>query len=927
MAGTADGVENLAEEPAGLAFRAFGSLAVVRDGQSLDLGGPQQRAVLALLVVKHNEVVSTDQLLDVVWSEELPRTALQTLRVYVSRLRRSLAESSSRARSEVLVTEPGGYRLAVAPVQVDIYRFEALVDHGRAALEAGDEALAEHWLTAALRTAPAPLLQGLLDNAFTRNERERLEELRLSAIEELIDARLELGRHRELVGELKVLVGEHPERERLWGQLMVALYRCGRQAEALQTYGHARGWLVTELGVEPAEHLQRVEQMVLLQDPALDIDAEAVHGAPTYLSTFVGRPDLAEVIRRVGKHRLMTLVGPGGVGKTRLAAEVVPTVAHEFRDGVWWVDLGGVDPAADVRKAVARALAIRDVPHRSTEDLLVGTLKERRVLLVLDTCEHVVEQTSGLVHRILARTRHVHVLATSVQPLRIASEHVLVVGPLELPHDGRRPDIVLASDAVRLLLDRADNLLAGIDFREQAGHLAEIAIRLDGLPLAIELAASRLRGMSPRELAERLDDRFRLLVDGDRAAPPRHRTLQAVLEWTFQLLEERDQRLLSRLAVFPATFDAHAAEAVGHNDDMPPGDVTAGLLRLLDRSLVKADVGSETTRYRLHNTVRAFATQRAARDELTETRNRHACHYTQLAQDLAAHMTGPDLIPWLRRGHVEHENFLLGLRWLLEQNEGDQALHLASSLGLFWYRTGYLKEGRRLLERALEVADDQNPRRTWAMTFHASLAMAMGDARAVELGSRAVTYCEGARQVQPLGWSLAVLAFALLEQHRPDEALEAARRASKIFSELGEDEGVANSQLQTGVAYLQQRDLKRASAQLNASLRAFRRIRGTHAGWVLVYLSETSLARGDTTAAIRWANQAVADFREREDARGLAAAFVRLARAYGELAETARAAALLREAADIAARFGYRTQAAEVGSALGSLAADASSPT
>ena len=577
-------------------FGLLGPAAAWQDDRELALGSPQQRTLFALLLLHRSEVVSTDRMADVLWPAGPPPNALQVLRTYVSRLR-GLGIGELR-------THHNGYELRGA---TDADRFEALEAAARAE---PDPAAAEALFTEALALVRGPALPELPEDRQAVAERDRLEELRAAAQEELAERRLAQGRHAELVPALRAAVAAEPLRERTWGQLMVALYRCGRQAEALAAYRAAHRALA-ELGLTPGPQLRELERMVLLQDTALDAPARAE--LPHYGTSFLGRDaDLETVASALAPGRLVTVVGPGGTGKTRLAVEVAA------RAGLrpWWVDLSTAAPGR-VAAAAAAALAVPHVPGRSAADLVAARLGEAPALLLLDNCEHVAADAARLADRLLAE--RARVLATSREPLRVSGEVLHRLDGLAVP------------DAVRLFVDRA-----GIAETEAVVELVE---RLDGLPLAIELAAGKLPWVSPAELTRDLDVRISLLGDGPRTAPARQRTLAAAIAWSYDLLAEHERRVLRRLSVFPGSFDASAAEAVA--GDAP---VLPALTRLADASLLVAEPAPEGTRYRLLMTVRVFARERLSEaGEANAAARRHRDHFLALAEELAPNMVDAGL--------------------------------------------------------------------------------------------------------------------------------------------------------------------------------------------------------------------------------------------------------------------------------------------
>lgn len=612
------------------------------DGVCVDPGGPRPRALLTLLLLDAGRTVSVDRLIDGLYGTEPPVGAANALQSQISRLRRRLAP-----HTEIEATA-AGYRLAVTADATDALQFEKRAAGGRAALAAGDHQRAAAALRDALALWRGPALTDLPD---AHAERARLAELRLAAVQDRIDADLALGCGPELVAELRTLLSAHPLSERLYGQLMRALHADGRPAEALTVFEEARRTLADELGAGPSPELSALH-LELLRGRR----TERRKGVPAQLTRFVGREtELDRIAGALSEARLVTLTGPGGAGKTRLAIEA--TQAHA---GTCFVELAPLTDATRIPYAVLTALGVRDgfrTPATDGTDRLLAALEDRESLLVLDNCEHLVEEAAGLTARLLAACPGVRVLATSRESLGITGEVVVPVPPL------------LPEPAVRLFLDRARAVRPGF---ESHARVAGICAALDGLPLAIELAAARLRTLTPDELAERLDDRFRLLNRGDRSKAPRHRTLRAVVEWSWDLLDDEERELASRLTVFPGGAGLEAVETVCATPY--PEDLLASLV---EKSFLEVSEG----RYRMLETIRAFAAERC--DRVRPLRDAHAAYFRELAERAEPALRGGGQLPWLARLDAERDNLDAALRHLVATAPED-ALRLMAALSWFW---------------------------------------------------------------------------------------------------------------------------------------------------------------------------------------------------------------------------------------------------
>jgi predicted ATPase/DNA-binding SARP family transcriptional activator len=613
----------------------FGILGEVEarqaDGTILALGGPKVRTLLTLLLADAPRVVSSDRLIDGLYGGDPPENAANALQALVSRLRRSLAGLVERT--------PQGYRLVIDPQDVDAHRFEALVASGRPG-----EALS-------LWRGPLPAELG--DAYITR-----LEELRLTALADDIEESLGTAS----VPRLQQLVAEYPLRERFRGQLMRALAAGGRQAEALTAFEDARRTLADELGADPSAELAGTHVAILRSE------AVTVTPVPAQLTSFVGREeDLAQVSDLLTRYRLVTLTGPGGTGKTRLTVEAVRSLTD-----VCFVELAKTE---DVSQGVLDALGLRDSrtrPAATPVERITAALADRPILLVLDNCEHVIDDAAHLAAALLARCPSLKILATSREPLGITGEALYPVPRLT------------SELAVRLFNDRAT--AARSDFADDVRH---ICAALDGLPLAIELAAARVRSLSVKDIAARLDDRFGLLSKGSRTAEARHRTLRAVVEWSWDLLDADERALAARLTVFAggATL-ADARDVSGL-----PEDVMASLV---DKSLVEI-VGD---RYRMLETIRAFCAAHLG-DDTARMRRAHAEHFLAFAAHASAFLLGKDQLDWLDRLEAEHDNLHAALRWAVAADPA-LALQLVSAISTYWWMRGRRFEGAQL---CLELAE------------------------------------------------------------------------------------------------------------------------------------------------------------------------------------------------------------------------------
>ena len=870
------------------------------------------------MLVRRGEFVSADALVDALWPDEAPANAVQTVRTYLSRLRKLLTDG----HDSPLESGPAGYRLPGDTVETDVERFEALAKAARSALSDGKASEAEELLTAALGLVRGRPLDGLEDLDAVRFERERLLELQLLLQEDLAQARLDQGRHRELISELRARVTESPERERSWAQLMLALYRSGRQVEALTAYREARDVLADEFGLEAGEELRRLERMILLQERTLDHDEVGrLHGVPRPATSLIGRSDqLADLCRLVSRERLATLVGPAGVGKTRLALEAAARLRPQFPDGIWWIDLAAVD-ATGVLGAFTHTFALRDwAGGRRAEDLVIARLRGTRTLLVVDNCEHVLEPIAPLLGRVLEATASVHLLATSREPLRVGGEAVQQVPPLRTPAETTLDiDALIEYDAAQLFLARSGGSLDRDRLgSEDAAAVARIVARLDGLPLAIELAAGRLRSLPVAELDRILERRLEVLGGGERTAPTRHQTLETAIDWSYGLLSDDERRVLIGLAVFPGSFDAAAACAVAADDPADPDAVLPLLSQLVDKSLLTLEAGEP--RYRLLETVRAFVRNRAgATSTFAAAAERHRDHYTALGEELFRRLLEPGLAPWLDRGYAEQENLHAALTWSLDHQEGDAALKLASGLGVYWYRTSQLGEGLEFLNRALDLAPAASRWRPRALMVKAHLQLSAGTVDEQTVLSAIAASEHGDPEVLPL--SLAALGVTRTMEGRFDSAEQAIDQSHRLFGELKHPEGLHFTDELMGVVRYVRGDLESALTYLLRSRDGYFEMRGSsQAGWTHIHLARVQIGLGYLDDAETSARTGIEEFQSRHDPRGLAAAYTCLGQTHAARGDTGRARLFLDQALELAHRWKYPLETAEAEAAIGLLA-------
>ena len=745
-------------------FQILGPLQIVEDGVPLRLGGPLPRALLAALLVETDRFVSRDRLIDELWGDEPPATAENAIQVQIAALRRLLPGR--------IATGGTAYRLAARPNEIDARRFELAAAEARDLLER-QPAMAASRLATALETWRGPALDGVVMGRMAAAEATRLDALRRAAQIERADACLALGENQTVVAELTGLVVGDPTDERLAGRLMLAQYRNSGSSDALATFNRVRDAMERDLSATPDTALEELRRAIERHDPTL---AGVTAGLPMPTTRFVGRERvLCAAMDLLGISRLLTLVGPGGCGTSRLALELARTVAAGRLAGVHLVSLATLPPGGSVTRLIADVI---DVRARRGEPLLAGILarlRNQRSLLLLDNCEHVLPMVAGLCVDLLAGAPGLRILATSREPLGAPGEVTWSVPGLDLPSPGMTDSEILASDSIQLLADRAAAARPGFVISGPAlmGAVA-LCQRLDGLPLAIELAAARLRTLSLADIVQRLEGRLDLPARTGKAILDRHRTMRAAIDWSHDLLAPDERRMLRRLAVFQGGLDVPAALAVW-GDASAGDDPFATLCRLVDQSMVVAEpdlVGP--TSYRLLETIRQYAGERLAEaGESEPTRALHAQWCASLVE-AARDWGGSEQERWLLRLGAAHNDLLAALTWSLGDGRNpDGALAMTASLWWYWYVRGHVAAGSVWLRRTLAAASPLPTRiRAAALRGASALARSSGNyGEAIRFGEQCLAMCRELDDRQGVAGSLNSLSATALAMGRVEDAV------------------------------------------------------------------------------------------------------------------------------------------------------------
>jgi predicted ATPase/DNA-binding SARP family transcriptional activator len=904
------------QEP--LEIRLLGPFEVLAGGIPADVGGSKRQALLAMLALRRGRMVGVDMLIDGLWGAELPSAPRNALHHHVARLRAALGEDAIAGSAD-------GYALRGA--RVDALRFEELLAETRGALRDDDVRSAADAVAAAQALWRGPALQGLTETPWFSAEARRLETLRVDALEEQSEVALALGEHQELASTIRSALADNPFRERLWGQLMLAQYRSGRQADALETFQEARRVLADELGLEPGPDLRRLQEAILAHDPgiaAVPVDRRRRGNLPAASTSFVGRDgELGEVAARLREHRLVTLTGPPGVGKSRLALETARALEQECSDGIWVVELSRAAGAADVVRLLANVVDVRGSDPLAR---VASRLRDARALLVLDACEQVLEEAVRIISTILAECPGVRVLATSREALHVPGEVRLPVAPLGVA-------------AVDLFLERARAARPGFDADDETVALAaEIARRVDGLPLGIELAAARTNVLGLAELVSMLDRREALLHDGPRSDPGRS-ALRELVEWSYDLLHADEKTLLQQLAVHRGGASLASLTAIAATHGLNEATVAYLIAALVDKSIVFASFSEGAARYDALDTVREYVVGRLAESGgLAAARAAHANYFAELADEARVELRGPEWLRWERRLATENDNLWAALGYAHDAADAGVALRLGT-LGWYFALADRVSEGRRFLDLSVSAAGDEGPvelriEQLANLCYIATEELELDAALAA--GERALALAVEAAAPWQLGFARLMLGLAVAQSGDVERAATLMRDAAASFEAAGDDWGAAATSLIGAIGAAHAGDVPAAAAMTAAARRhaeeieydafrvpalllegwvaerhedgaaaadAYRRALelagrvgfGDHAAFALVGLGSTAFAGGDLRNAEELERQAVATADAAHATSVAASARIMLARIAAAAGDAAAAEQLYRK--------------------------------
>jgi predicted ATPase/DNA-binding SARP family transcriptional activator len=925
-------------------IRLFGPLRVTNDGASdVALSSAREGALLAILAVNAERTLTSDELIDTVWGDELPADPRHALQSAMSRLRKTLIGGHD---GDMVLTDALGYRLADG-VGTDLARFDELLDQARRLMGDEPERARKLFEEAIVLSAGRPLADFAYDEWALPYIAE-LTEARSTALGDRIELDLQLGHSREVVPELQRLVAEQPLRERFRAQLMVALYRSGRQDAALAEFAEATRKLGEELGVEPSTELKRLEQAILDQDSGLDLEpyGDGVAGTgvgpalsqrrgnlPVQLTSFIGRTaDLETLQDLVGEQRLLSLTGPGGTGKTRLAIELAGELQDWHPDGIWFVDLAEISSDDQVWTAIGSVRGVREQETGDLAAVVARHIGSDRALLVLDNCEHVVVGAASATERLLVECPELRVVTTSREPLKAAGEVVWHVTPLRVPQSASRTtsEDLVGVDAAGLLVDRLTAMDPGFVVDEvTAPAVARICTAVEGIPLALELAAARAAAIGVVEVSELLANRLDLLDGGRRTAIDRHQTYEATVRWSYDLLEIQEQQFFRSLSIFRGGFEMAGAGKVSASS---ADSIPTLIARLSEASLIGRDTMAVTTgRYRMLEPVRQAATKLLVESgEEPIVQAAHLAYFDELASRASLGLRSHDQASWTTMVQADRANLVVAFEHSTASGDSETALTIASALAPYMQVRGQLTEGRRLVSDAVGVGTGSNELRATAFTDLAHLSFFQCDYsqmadyadQALELIDPEDSPVPAAGALVPAAGALAAQGLAALKHGDRVRAHQLLEQSLGLYEQEGDTWGAGTALSYIGLVSLDEGDMAAAQKNYEDSLE---HLRGRGESWVTAFamcaLGNLARVAGDTDLADSLLTEALSISQRIDDAWGIARAEAFLARLRIDEGELAPAAPLLADSLERFVHMGDREDTALCFEGIANLAA------
>lgn len=816
-------------EPKVFRVRLLGGFSITVGSRNIESNRwrlKKARSLIKLLTLAHGHRLHRERVIDTLWPHLDRKSAANNLHRTLHFARGALKDTPASSASSSYLRLQGDLILLCpdGTLWVDVEAFESAASTARRSREPAA-------YRAAIDLYTGDLLPEDLYEEWTQERREDLQRLYKALLVDLGELYEERGEYDKAIQTFRNVVAQEPTDEEAHAELISLYALSGRRLEAIRQYERLCKILFEELGMQPTGAVRRLYGEIragkapIPSPPCTTRPSETFmdttpNNLPSPLTSFVGRElEVLEVKRSLSMTRLLTLTGMGGSGKTRLALEVARDLTEIYPGGVWLVELAHLSDPELAPRAVAAALDVREQPDRPLTQAICNHLGSRQTLLVLDNCEHLVDAAARLAKDLLSTCPKLRVLATSREALGISGETVWPVSTLSLPDPEKASTVenLMGAEAVRLFLDRARSRLPAFELTaENARSVATICRDLDGIPLAIELSTARMGALAVEQVAQRLEDSLKLLTGGDRTVAPRHQTLRAALDWSYDLLSEPERRLFGRLSVFAGGWPLEAAEAVGSGTSIDESDVLDLLSRLVNKSMVIVETAGGGIRYGMLEPVRQYSQERlAASGEVDAVRRRHALWHIGLAREVEPWLRGARREVWLERLEREYGNLRAALEWALESDEMDLGLWFGGALAEFWYMSGYLSEARRWLEAALASGSDTppTPARTKALARAGWIAWEQGDyERSVDFSQESLALSRELRDESGTVTALSSLGWAALLGHDLQKASALAEEAIALGRALDDPGGVARALLIPGFAAVVRGDYEQALA-------------------------------------------------------------------------------------------------------------------